>query len=151
MTIYSKRIVGIDFGTRRLGLACSDPLRITAQPLPTITLNQPQEAVPRVLEVLRQHEVELIVLGIPVTLSGDRGGKTVELVEAFAAGLRRAGYLVVLEDERFTSAEAKSAMRAAGQSERQMRGKLDSIAAQVILQDYLDAHYGGQHGNKTDS
>jgi len=117
-------------------------MRITAQPLGTITVAQPQEAVARVRELLEQHEVELIVLGVPVSLSGDRGGKIVEQVELFAQGLRRTGYKVVLEDERFTSAEAKAAMRKGGKSEKQMRGKLDAIAAQVILQDYLNEHYG---------
>ncbi len=147
MTIYDKRIIGIDYGTKRIGLASSDPLRVTAQPLTTITLAQPQEAVPRVRDALSELDVELIVVGIPITLAGERGGKTVELVKSFAEGLRKSGYKVVLEDERFTSAEAKTAMRKGGKSEKQMRGRLDAIAAQVILQDYLNEHYGQETDN----
>lgn len=142
MVVYEKRIIGIDFGTKRIGLACSDPMRVTAQPLPSITLAQPQEAVARVRNVLSKIDVELVVVGMPISLSGKANGQMAEQVKNFADGLRRAGYKVVLEDERFTSAEAKSTLRKVGKKERQMRGKLDSIAAQVILQDHLNEHYG---------
>jgi putative Holliday junction resolvase len=135
--MYENRIVGIDYGRKRIGLALSDPLRITAQPLPTLVLRSPLEAVNRVCEVLKEYEVELLVIGRPGSLSGG-GGQMAEEVTEFAGQLEKRGYKVILVDERLSSQEARKAMRMGGKSEKQMRGKLDSIAAQLILQTYLD-------------
>lgn len=137
--MFEKRIIGIDYGRRRIGIAYSDPLRITAQPLTTIVLRNEGEAIKRVCEVLAQEDVELLVIGLPVTLSGEAGGKMADEIRKFAAVLQKRGYKVAFEDERFTSAEAMDAMRMGGKKEKQMRGKTDVIAAQLILQGYLDA------------
>lgn len=139
--MYEKRIIGIDYGRRRIGIAYSDPLRLTAQPLTTIVLKSPSDAAARVHQALLEFEVELVIVGLPVSLSGDRGGQMAEEIKLFARRIEEFGYRVRLEDERFTSSQAKDAMRSGGMSERQMRGKLDTIAAQLILQDFLNAHY----------
>ena len=120
-------------------MAYSDPLRITAQPLTTVLLKTEVEAVNRVCEVLAKEDVELVVVGLPVSLSGETGGQMADEIRKFAAGLEKRGYRVVFEDERFTSAEAMATMRLAGKREKQMRGKTDVIAAQLILQGYLDS------------
>ena len=138
--MFAKRIIGIDYGRRRIGLACSDPLRIIAQPLATVTLKSAAEAVRKVCAALAGHEVELIVVGLPPALGKIKWGKMATEIREFAAGLEKRGYKVVFEDEGFTSREAMDAMRLAGKSEKQMRGKTDAIAAQLILQDYLDSH-----------
>lgn len=135
--MYESRIVGIDYGRKRIGVAYSDPLRITAQPLPTITVNSMQEAVKKLCALLTEYDVELLVLGRPGSLSGG-GGQMAEEVEDFAERLRQQGYQVVLADERLSTKEAQRMMRMSGKSEKQMRGKLDSVAAQLILQTYLD-------------
>jgi putative Holliday junction resolvase len=137
--MFDKRIIGIDYGRRRIGVAYSDPLRITAQPLTTVVLKTEAEAVNRVCEALAKEEVELVVVGLPVSLSGGTGGQMADEIRKFAAGLEKRGYRVVFEDERFTSAEAMATMRLAGRKEKQMRGKTDVIAAQLILQGYLDS------------
>ena len=137
--MFDKRIIGIDYGRRRIGIAYSDPLRITAQPLTTVTLKTEGEAVKKVCEVLAKEEVELVVVGLPVSLSGGKGGQMADEIRKFAQGLEKHGYLIVFEDERFTSAEAMDTMRRAGKKEKQMRGKTDVIAAQLILQGYLDS------------
>ncbi len=137
--MFDKRIIGIDYGRRRIGVAYSDPLRITAQPLTTVLLKTEVEAVNRVCEVLAKEDVELVVVGLPVSLSGETGGQMADEIRKFAAGLEKRGYRVVFEDERFTSAEAMATMRLAGKREKQMRGKTDVIAAQLILQGYLDS------------
>lgn len=137
--MFSKRIIGIDYGRKRIGLACSDPLRITAQPLLTVILKSPEEAVNKTCMELSKHEVELVVVGLPLSLSGGAGGKMADEIRKFARGLEQRGYQIVLEDERFTSAEAEQTMRQAGKTVKQMRGKTDTIAAQLILQGYLDS------------
>ncbi len=137
--MFDKRIIGIDYGRRRIGVAYSDPLRITAQPLTTVLLKTEVEAVNRVCEVLAKEDVELVVVGLPVSLSGETGGQMADEIRKFAAGLEKRGYRVIFEDERFTSAEAMATMRLAGKREKQMRGKTDVIAAQLILQGYLDS------------
>ena len=142
MPMYEKRIVGIDYGRKRIGVAYSDPLRITAQPLATIQLKSPTEAVNKICDALRDYDVELVVVGLPVSLSGGQGGQMVDEIREFVAALEKRGYKTHLEDEAFTSVQAKDAMRRGGKSEKQLRGKLDTIAAQIILQDYLDAHRG---------
>jgi putative holliday junction resolvase len=137
--MFDKRIIGIDYGRKRIGVAYSDPLRITAQPLTTVVLKTEGEAVNRVCDVLKKEDVELVVVGLPVSLSGGTGGQMADEIRQFAAGLEKRGYHVVFEDERFTSAEAMATMRRAGKKEKQMRGKTDVIAAQLILQGYLDS------------
>lgn len=140
--MYEKRLIGIDYGRKRIGLAYSDPLRITAQPLATIELKSPTEAVNKICDALSSYDVELVVVGLPVSLSGGQGGQMADEVRAFAAALEKRGYRTHLEDEAFTSEQAKTTLRRSGKSEKQMRGKLDTIAAQIILQDYLDSHRG---------
>lgn len=138
--MFEKRIIGIDYGRKRIGIAYSDPLRLFAQPLTTLSLKSPTEAVNRVCDALAAYDVELIVIGIPVSLSGGQDGQMAEDVRRFVAALEQRGYKTYLEDEAFTSEVAKDALRAGGKKEKQMRGKLDVVAAQIILQDYLDSH-----------
>jgi putative holliday junction resolvase len=137
--MFDKRIIGIDYGRRRIGVAYSDPLRITAQPLTTVLIKIEGEAINRVCEVLAKEDVELVVVGLPISLSGGTGGQMADEIRKFAVGMEKRGYRVVFEDERFTSAEAMATMRRAGKKEKQMRGKTDVIAAQLILQGYLDS------------
>lgn len=138
--MFEKRIIGIDYGRKRIGIAYSDPLRITAQPLTTLNLKSPDEAANRVCDALANQDVELIVVGLPVSLSGGTGGQMADEVRRFVAALEQRGYKIHLEDEAFTSAQAKDTLRKSGKKEKQMRGKLDVVAAQIILQDYLDSH-----------
>lgn len=135
--MFESRIVGIDYGRRRIGLALSDPLRITAQPLMTLQVSSIADALAKVPAALAEYEIEMLVIGRPGSLSGG-GGQMAEEVEDFAKRLGKQGFKVELIDERLTSQQAKKAMRMAGKSEKQMRGKLDTVAAQLILQSYLD-------------
>ncbi len=138
--MFEKRIIGIDYGRKRIGISYSDPLRLFAQPLTTIILKAPSEAVNRVCDALADYDVELIVIGIPVSLSGGQGGQMADEIRLFVQSLQQRGYQTHLEDEAFTSELAKDNLRHGGKKEKQMRGKLDVVAAQIILQDYLDSH-----------
>ena len=133
------RVLGIDYGTVRIGLSVSDPLGIIAQPLQTIANNA--EFWEQLNAVIATQHVHRIVIGMPFNLKGQKGQKAQE-VEKFIERLKQhTDCEVVLWDERFTSAIAQRTMRALGtkKSERQKKGRIDSMAAAVMLQSFLDS------------
>lgn len=134
------RIVGIDVGTKRVGLAVADPLRHFAQAEGTYA---PAKAL-EVLQSLAQDEgIETVVVGWPLTEDGE-AGEAIEMVQAYVERVERAlGTVeVVRQDERFTSEMAKNLLRRAGVSQpgRYDKGRVDAAAAAVILQDYLNTN-----------
>lgn len=134
-----KRILGIDYGTRRIGLAVSDPMRIIAQSLTTI--KNDSRIFDHIQQTLEQYDVELIIVGMPYNLKGVRGEKALE-VERFLSDLRERFAVEILEwDERFTTKVAHRTMIDMGtkKTQRQQKGRADAIAASLILQSYLDA------------
>ena len=134
------RILGIDFGTRRIGLSISDPLHILAQSL--TTLQNDATTFKALVEIVRQEGVELIVVGMPFNLKGAKGSKAQE-VEEFIARLEQViGVTVVRWDERFTSSLAHDSMIRMGTRRKQRReekGKIDAMAAAIMLQGFLDS------------
>lgn len=134
------RTLGIDMGQRRIGVAVSDSLGITAQPVGVVARTTPQADLATLSKLAAEHAVSVIVIGLPLTLQGTRGPQA-QRVEAFGRALSTAaGVPVAYVDERFTTAEGQRALRAAGASERQQRPIIDRVAAQLILQQYLDMH-----------
>ena len=132
------RILGVDVGSVRIGLALSDPLGITAQGLEVIDVSDasPIEAV---VQRVREHEVEEIVVGIPRRMDGTRGPEA-ESAEVFARALEEATALPVTRwDERLSTKEAARSMRAAGADARKQRGVIDKVAAAIFLQAYLES------------
>jgi putative Holliday junction resolvase len=132
------RILGIDFGTRRVGIAVSDPLNIIARPIAVLSNNH--NIHKKIVDLAQEHQVGLIVVGMPYTLRGDRAEKGKE-VEQFVLRLKeRSGLEVVTIDERFTSVVAQQTMRMMGSKKRQRedKGKIDEMASALILQSYLD-------------
>ncbi|HEU4366115.1 MAG TPA: Holliday junction resolvase RuvX [Candidatus Krumholzibacteria bacterium] len=135
-----RRILAIDPGERRVGLAVSDPLGITAQGLPTLDRRRDGDVVGRVRALLAEYDVERIVVGYPLALSG-RETEASRLASAMAEELRAAfGLPVDLWDERLSSAEAERTLRGA----RAEKGAVDRLAAVLILQGYLDARRPAQ-------
>lgn len=132
------RIVAVDYGTRRVGLAVADPLRLFAQPFGTFP---PDQAVEALRALHRDEGIETVVVGWPLTPDGEEGAAT-RRVEPFFNRLRNAlpGVEVVRWDERYSSARAKEAIRAAGagRKARRDKGRVDRAAAAVVLQEYLD-------------
>jgi putative Holliday junction resolvase len=132
------RVLGLDLGDARIGVAISDPDRLVAVPLGTIRTGAPAD-VKAVAGFVREHEATLIVVGHPLLMSG-QAGERAHLAERFAEAL--GGFLgvpVVLQDERLSSVEADRALRQAGRSGQQRRREVDRSAATVILQAWLDA------------
>ena len=132
------RILAIDYGARRMGLAVSDPLGITAQGLPTIRRTNKRTDLQKLADVIRQYEVAEIVVGHPLHMSGAAGAQA-QKVEALAEELRRRFHLPVhLWDERLTSAEANRVLRETDMSIRRRGEVVDQLAAVLILQAFLE-------------
>ncbi len=133
------RVVGVDVGTKRVGLAKSDPLRLFAQ---TEGTYPPEEALSVLQSLAGKEGIDVVVVGWPLTEAGKEGEAT-EMVDAFVERIREALATVeiVRRDERHTSEMAKDLLRRAGVSQpgRYDKGRVDAAAAAVILQDYLDA------------
>jgi putative Holliday junction resolvase len=129
------RVLGIDPGSVRVGLAVSDPEGIIAHPLDVIARETAAEAIAiRVSEL----EIEEIVVGIPLRTDGSRGPEADE-AESFAKALERKTNLPVARwDERLSTKQAERAMRSGGADSREQRGKVDKVAAAIVLQSYLD-------------
>ncbi|HSL71272.1 MAG TPA: Holliday junction resolvase RuvX [Longimicrobiales bacterium] len=135
------RIIGIDFGTRRIGLAMSDPTATIAQPLPALTRRAGKRPpVQAIANLVREHDVSAIVVGLPLSLAGDETDWTREVREFGAALAERSGVPVSFLDERMTSVHAEKTVRALGlkRRERERKDRIDTAAALLILQAFLD-------------
>lgn len=135
-----KRILGLDYGSQRIGVSISDPLGITAQPL--LTLQRSDDVVKKLKELAEREAVSVIVVGMPYNLKGEKAFKAQE-VSAFIEELRtETGCDIVPWDERFTTVIAQQTLRAMGTKRKdrnQKNGKLDQMSAAIILQSYLDS------------
>ena len=129
-------ILGLDFGRARIGVAMSDELQLLAHPLETIPANQ--QSASRVSEIVREKKIDHVVAGIPRQMNGQIGSAATEVLN-FVEKLRAILPCPVFTwDERLTTAAAHRALRDAGKKTRQTRGYVDQVAAQMILQGYLD-------------
>jgi putative Holliday junction resolvase len=139
------RVLGLDLGDVRIGVAVSDPDRRLAVPMGTIRTGAPAD-LRTIAELVRENEVTLVVVGHPILLSG-RAGVRARHAEEFAGALRQLlDVPVVLHDERLSSAEANRMLREAGAGGRERRRAVDQSAATIVLQAYLDrASSGGGH------
>ncbi len=141
-------VLGIDFGQARIGLAISDELRFLAHPLQTIPANK--NSVQRIAEIVKDRKIDRIVVGIPRHMSGAIGDAAKKALD-FAAELRRKlPCPVETWDERLTTVAANRAMTAAGKKTRDTRKFIDQVAAQMILQGYLDREQAGLETNPAD-
>ena len=132
------RVIGVDFGRARVGIAVSDPLMLFAQPLGAFS---PKNALAQLEQIRGQEGIEKLVLGWPYELDGHEG-PAVDAVRSFESRLLKAfpGIEIVRWDERFSSKEATEAIVASGarKSKRREKGVVDAVAAAIILQSYLD-------------
>lgn len=135
----SGRVLALDLGTKRIGVALSDPSGIIASPLETIVAAGERRAVEQIVALCRRHGVARAVVGWPRNMDGSRG-PAAQRAEAFAERLRRAlGIPVVLWDERLSTAAAERALIEAGARRDERRETRDRLAAALFLQAYLDA------------
>lgn len=143
-----RRLLGVDFGSVRVGLAVSDVDRHIASPLTTYTRRDRQRDAHYFENLADQEEVGELVVGLPVHLNGREGQKALE-ARAFGKWLGDVLKLpVVFWDERFTSVEAEGFLLAAGLTNKRRKERRDRVAAQILLQAYLDAGCPGEQQAK---
>jgi len=131
------RILAVDWGERRIGLAVSDPFGLIATGLPTLEVRSEAEAVQRVSEAAREAEADSIVVGLPLLLSGERGSAAIA-AEHFAGALRAASRLPLETfDERLTSAISTRRLHETGGRGRRDKGRVDQGAAVALLETWL--------------
>lgn len=133
------RILAIDYGSQRIGLALSDPTGTLAKPLPFLPAKADAKLAREIAALAVKEKVELVLLGLPRNMDGTHG-EAAALVKAFAQILEKALAPVPLKfvDERLSTVQASRQLHEAGRDTRQQRGKIDSAAAAVLLQGYLD-------------
>ena len=133
--------MGLDFGSKTVGVAVSDPLFLAATPVEIIRRDHPnklRKTLARIEALILEYDVGKIILGNPLMLSGDEGER-VRLTGEFADSLRRrTGLEVIMEDERLTTVEADEIMDEAGVPKNEHKKYVDMIAAQLILQSYMN-------------
>lgn len=136
----SHRVLGLDVGARRIGLAVTDPLGITAQGLETLQRKNKKRDFAYLDQVIRKYEVKEIVVGLPLRMSGAEGAQA-EKIQVFAEQLRQHFHLPVqLWDERLTSAEANRLLRTTELSIEKRGKAVDRMAAVLILQGWMESH-----------
>ncbi len=132
------RVLGLDLGERRVGVALSDALGITAQPLMVLTRKGLEADLETICALITKHQVEMLVVGLPLTLRGEQGMQ-VQRVKSFIAALQqRITVPVHVIDERLTTVQGERALRESGVSHQKRKQVIDQVAAQLILQQFLD-------------
>jgi putative Holliday junction resolvase len=133
------RLLAIDPGKVRLGFAVSDADRRVASPLVTYTRRDLEQDMRFLQKLIDEHDIGAIIIGLPAHLSG-REGVQAQAARAFGAQVaRRTGLPCIFRDERFTTREAESALWTAGLTHKRRKARRDQVAAQILLQDYIDA------------
>jgi putative Holliday junction resolvase len=130
------RILAIDLGDKRVGLALSDPLRIISSPHSTIGMTSETRLAAEIEAFCREKEVTLVVIGLPVSANGSEGPGC-ERARRIAERLGAAGLRTVLQDESWTSRDAEAVVRESGGTRRGSRDRIDAVAASLILREYL--------------
>jgi putative Holliday junction resolvase len=135
-------VLAIDPGSRRVGLALSDPTETIAQPLATIDAEPQETLVARLADMARRHEAGRILVGLPRRLDGSFGPEA-QAARKLADAIREAaGVPVELVDERLTTAQAERSMIAGGVRRARRRSTIDRVAATLLLQSHLDRRHG---------
>jgi putative Holliday junction resolvase len=137
------RILALDYGRKRIGVAISDELLLTAQPLLTLTRKNRRDDLVRLRHICRTHNIARILVGHPLHITGEAGEMADEAAR-FAARVRKElGIVVELADERLTSWEAAQTMSDRSTTSRRHKGggHLDDVAAAILLREYLDRHH----------
>ena len=133
------RVLGLDFGERRIGLALSDPLGIIAKPLTIIDRKKTADHISRISEIVSERKITSIVVGLPLTLKGDYSKQT-EIVLAFIDQLKTDLQIPIMTvDERLSSVAAEKSLQAQAVKTGHNKGRVDETAAAIFLQEYLDS------------
>lgn len=143
------KILGVDYGLRRLGVAISDERWKIALPLTTIDRND-IDFISALRRIITEHNVCRIVIGLPIALSGDESKMSI-IARKFAEDVYQLGVEVVFQDERLTSTEARKTILSFGEKPSRRKADVDRIAATLILQTYLDSIAIEHNASKTNT
>jgi putative Holliday junction resolvase len=133
------RTLAIDYGSTRIGLALGDPTGTLARPLPFLPGKADAKLAREIADLAQKHDVHLLILGLPRNMDGS-SGEAATKVQAFAATLKQATAIPIkLIDERLSTVQASRQLQESGKNTRKQRGQIDSEAACVLLQGYLDS------------
>ena len=136
MNNTNKRILGIDYGNRRVGIAISDELQLTAQPHKLLIRENDENLISDIKEIIHSHNIEKIVIGLPVLLDGSHSSQT-KKTRKFISRIRQSSDLPIEKwEERLSTIEAGKILT--GTSIKKKKENIDIISAQLILQSYLD-------------
>lgn len=130
------RVLAVDLGEKRVGLALSDPLRIISSPHSTISMPGEARLAAEIAALCREKDVTLVVIGLPVSADGTEGPGC-QRARRIAERLGAAGLRTALQDESWTSRDAEAAVRESGGTRRSSRDRIDAVAASLILREYL--------------
>lgn len=136
------KVLALDLGEKRIGIALSDPTRLIASPYAVINRRSRAEDYERYNRLIAEHQVSLLVVGLPVPLSGVEGQRAAWVRDYVTTLIQHVGVPVVLWDESLTTKEAEASLRAQGRRGKKMKERVDAVAAALILQSYLDAQRG---------
>lgn len=134
------RLLGLDYGSKRVGVAISDGIRLTARPLEVV--DRPN-IVKRIAELMTEYDVDKVVVGMPNSLGGHDGESAKGARSLVSEIENELGLEVEVIDERFTSRMAEEALLESGMKRRERRSTVDKVAAAIILQSYLDGQRSG--------
>lgn len=140
--------LALDIGETRVGIAASDASGRIAMPVKVLPAAEVTGMAKTFKRILEDYEPDILVSGRPLTMSGEEGPQAARIKEQAQAIAKACDLPLEFEDERLSSAEAKRILRKEGLSEKQMRGKVDMVAASLFLQSWLDRRQGEEtHGN----
>ena len=131
------RVLGVDLGAKRVGLAISDPGRIISSPMMTLAMESESALVIQLVRLCREKEVTTVVIGLPLSADGSEGPGCAR-ARRVAAKMTEAGIAAELVDESWSSRDAEQVLKEMGKSRRAAKEKVDAIAASLILRDYLE-------------
>ena len=137
----NKRLMGLDYGSKTIGVAISDELGMAAQPIETIERsgeNKLRKSLARISEIVKEKNIQKIVVGLPVNMNGccgERAARTLEFVKKLKT---RVDIPIVMQDERLTTVEADEILSESGVKKEERKRYIDSIAASIILREYME-------------
>ncbi len=136
--VIKKRIVSLDIGTKRIGVAVSDALWLGATPLCTIERKDDKSALEKIEKICKEYNTDTILIGIPYNMDGSIGFQAKNCIK-FIEPLKN-GYTIIEQDERLSSEEAESHLKQLGKKYTKNKSMVDTVAACVILESYLEEH-----------
>jgi putative Holliday junction resolvase len=137
MNAYKKRVLALDVGERRIGVAVSDPLGFTAQGVETIFTKGAKKDIARIAQLASQYETDRLLIGLPRNMNGSIGPQAERTLE-FSKALEEAGFQVRYQDERMTTLMAARTLREGSVNAKKRKQVVDKLAATYILQSFLD-------------